>query len=63
MKFQRLRRTGGYSWEIFKWFPLNGISGDGIVFIAETYQGEGEILFQDARRGLAMFLWLHAFFA
>ena len=63
MKFQRLRRTGGYSWEIFKWFPLNGISGDGIVFIAEIYQGEGEIIFQDARRGLAMFLWLHAFFA
>ena len=37
-------------------FTLNGISGDGTVFVAEIYQGEGEILFQDARRGLAMFL-------
>jgi len=44
-------------------FPFNGISGDGIVFVVGTYQGEGEILFQDARRGLAMFSRLHVFLA
>ena len=37
----------------FNGFPLNGIFGDGIIFVAETYQGEGEIALQDARRGLA----------
>ena len=44
-------------------FPFNGISGDGIVFVVGTYQGEGDILFQDARRGLAMFSRLHVFLA
>ena len=47
----------------FNGFPLNGIFGDGIIFVAETYQGEGEIALQDARRGLAMLLIFHLFLA
>jgi len=43
--------------------PLNGIFGDGIIFVAETYQGEGEIPLQDARRGFAMLPRLHVFLA
>ena len=47
----------------FNGFPLNGIFGDGIIFVAEMYQGEGEIALQDARRGLAMLLIFHLFLA
>ena len=45
----------------FNGFPLNGIFGDGIVFVVETYQGEGEIPLQDARKGFAMLLIFHLF--
>ena len=45
----------------FNGFPLNGIFGDGIVFVVETYQGEGEIPLQDARREFAMLPRLHVF--
>jgi len=45
----------------FNGFPLNGIFGDGIVFVVETYQGEEEIPLQDARRGFAMLSGLHVF--
>ena len=41
--------------------PLNSICGDDIIFVAKTYQGEEEILLQDARRGFAMLSGLHVF--
>ena len=47
----------------FNCFPLNGIFGDSIIFVAEMYQGEGEIPLQDARRGFAMLPRLHVFLA
>ena len=43
----------------FNGFPLNGIFGDGIVFVAKTYQREEEIALNDARRGFAMCLIFH----
>ena len=45
----------------FNGFPLNDIFGDGIVFVVETYQGEGEIPLQDARREFTMLPRLHVF--
>ena len=42
-------------------FPRNGISGYGRIFCCKNIQGEGEIPFQNARRGLAMFSLLHVF--
>jgi len=41
--------------------PRNGISGYGRIFCCKNIQGEGEIPFQNARRGLAMFSLLHVF--
>ena len=65
MQFQKLRRTGGFILlrGVLMIPPLNGIFGDGIIFVAETYQGEGEIPLQDARRGFAMLPRLHVFLA
>ena len=57
-----LEMTGALGYSL-NGFPLNGISGDGIVFVAETNQGEEEIPLQDARRGFAMLSGLHVFLA
>jgi len=42
-------------------FPLNGIFGDGIVFVAKIYPREEEMPPNDARRGFAMCLIFHLF--
>ena len=42
-------------------FPLDGFCGDGIIFVAKTYQGEEQMALNDARRGFAMILILHLF--
>ena len=42
-------------------FSLNGIFGDGIVFVAKTYLREEEMMLNDARRGFAMRLIFHLF--
>lgn len=42
-------------------FPRNGISGYDSISCCKNIQGEGEIPFQDARRGLAAFSLLHVF--
>jgi len=47
--------------EGFNGFPLDGFSGDGIVFVAKTYQREEEMALNVARREFAMLLILHLF--
>ena len=42
-------------------FPLDGFCGDGIVFVAKTYQREEEMAMNDARREFAMRLIFHLF--
>ena len=46
---------------IFCGFPLDGFCGDGIVFVAKTYQREEEMGLNVARREFAMLLILHLF--
>ena len=47
--------------EDFSGLPLDGFYGDGIVFVAKTYQREEEMALDDARRGFAMRLIFHLF--
>ena len=47
--------------EAFSGLPLDGFYGDGIVFVAKTYQREEEMALDDARRGFVMRLIFHLF--
>ena len=40
---------------------LDGFFGDGIFFVAKTFQREEEMALNDARRGFAMHLIFHLF--